>query len=120
MTSSNEPADVYENRTSPAGGWVEVELSAETGNRLGVGALVEVVAGGRRQLRERRAGSSYLSQSALTLHFGLGTADRLESLAARWPGGARRRYLDLPAGRRYHLVRERSGDGDLPGRGAPG
>ena len=43
-------------------------------NRDGIGAQVEVVAGGVRQQREKIAGSGYLSQDDGRVHFGLGSA----------------------------------------------
>ena len=34
-----------------------------------------------------RSGGSYLSQNDLRVHFGLGHADKVESLEIRWPSG---------------------------------
>src|SRR4029453_5842669 len=56
-------------------------------NRDGVGARVTVTAGGRRIVRERKGGGSYLSASDPRLHFGLGEAARAELVEVRWPGG---------------------------------
>ena len=38
-------------------------------------------------MKELRSGSSYQSQNALELHFGLGKATAIESLKIVWPGG---------------------------------
>ena len=67
--------------------WLQVDLRRASENRYGVGARIEVEAGGRRQIREVRAGSSYMSQSALTAHFGLGSAKHVDRLIIRWPEG---------------------------------
>ena len=52
-----------------------------------MGARVRVVAGGMSQIRERAGGGSYLSQSDLRTHFGLGKAARAETVEIKWPSG---------------------------------
>jgi len=39
------------------------------------------------QVREIKAGSSYLGQSDLRVHFGLGQAAQADRIEIRWPGG---------------------------------
>jgi hypothetical protein len=56
-------------------------------NRDGIGARVEVFAGGKRWTAERVAGSGYLSQDDSRLHFGLGAATTVDKLIVRWPSG---------------------------------
>jgi hypothetical protein len=72
LQRSNEPTLVLENEGTPKNGWIEIALSDPGRNRLGVGARVEVTAGGRTQIRQVSCGDSYCSQRPLTLHFGLG------------------------------------------------
>ena len=36
---------------------------------------------------EVRSGSSYISNSDMRVHFGLGKADKIESIEIRWPSG---------------------------------
>ena len=43
------------------------------------------------QMREVRAGTSYLSQDDLRLHFGLGAATQADHLVVRWPDGVEER-----------------------------
>lgn len=57
-------------------------------NRDGIGARLKLTVGGKSLLREVKAGSSYLSQSDMRVHFGLGQAARAERLEIRWPSGA--------------------------------
>ncbi|BDC50265.1 hypothetical protein F183_A25810 [Bryobacterales bacterium F-183] len=66
--------------------WIKVKLKGVKSNRTGIGARVVCVAGGRRQMDEVRSGGSYLSQSDLRLHFGLGTAETAD-IEVRWPSG---------------------------------
>ena len=39
------------------------------------------------QVREVKAGSSYLSQNDTRVHFGLGTTAAIDRLEVRWPSG---------------------------------
>jgi hypothetical protein len=57
-------------------------------NRDGIGAQVKLTVGGKTLLRVVKAGSSYLSQSDMRVHFGMGRALRAEQLEIRWPSGA--------------------------------
>ena len=52
-----------------------------------IGARVKVVTGTDVQWGEVRSGGSYLSQSDLRLHFGLGTATVADRIEVTWPGG---------------------------------
>jgi hypothetical protein len=45
-----------------------------------------------------RSGSSYLSQSEGILTFGLGKAERADSVEIRWPSGQVSRLSNVPAG----------------------
>src|SRR5262245_18679240 len=56
-------------------------------NRDGIGARLKLMAGGKVLIREVKAGSSYLSQNDMRVHFGLGRAARAERLEIRWPSG---------------------------------
>ena len=48
-------------------------------------------------MREVKAGSSYLSQSDLRVHFGMGQAARADGLEIRWPSGAVETVKDVEA-----------------------
>ena len=78
--------------------WISDKLTGHKSNRDGIGAQVEVAAGGNKQSHESVAGSGYLSQDDPRVHFGWGgrqggTRDR--HLAQRHP----RRRSNVPAGR---------------------
>jgi hypothetical protein len=109
IVNSNERAEVYENVTgeAPPGHrrrFLALDLAGTASNRAGVGARVELHAGGRGQVREVKTASSYLSQNELTLRFGLGEAEGAERVTVRWPSGKVQRFAGLPAGRRVLLV----------------
>lgn len=68
-------------------------------NRDGIGARVEVFAGGRRWMAERVAASGYLSQDDSRLHFGLGAAATVDKLVVHWPGGREQTLENLAVDR---------------------
>ena len=72
--------------------FLRVALQGKGANRQALGALVTLRAGGRAQRRMVRTGSSYLSQSELTLTFGLGGETRVDELEVRWPSGVVERH----------------------------
>jgi hypothetical protein len=57
-----------------------------------------VISGSRTQIRDIKAGSSYLSQNDLRAHFGLGAAGRADRIEVIWPGSGRIESIaDVPA-----------------------
>src|SRR5437899_9981737 len=75
------------NQSANKGHWLRVKLVGTQSNRDGFRARVEVKAGGLTQTAEARANSSFESASDPRLHFGLGTAARVDSIVVRWPSG---------------------------------
>jgi hypothetical protein len=82
------------NVSTGTGHWVAIQLKgARTeknkagSNRDGIGARVELWAGGREQVAERVASSGYLSQNDARLHFGLGAATKIDKIVVHWPSG---------------------------------
>jgi hypothetical protein len=66
-------------------------------NRDGIGASLKLTIGGKVLLREVKAGSSYLSQSDLRVHFGMAEAPRASHLEVRWPAGGVDTFEDIEA-----------------------
>lgn len=66
--------------------WLKVKTVGVKSNRTGIGARVYCAAGGRRQMDEVRSGGSYLSQSDLRVHFGLGESGTAD-VEVHWPSG---------------------------------
>ena len=49
------------------------------------------------QIRDIKAGSSYMSQNDLRAHFGLGSASRADRIEVLWPDGRMESVPDVPA-----------------------
>ncbi len=78
---------LYRNDTE-GGHWLQVRLKGTDAESDGLGSRVAVVAGGRRMIREvDGGGSSHLSQNSSRAHFGLGAAERVDSVIVYWSGG---------------------------------
>ena len=69
-----------------------------------MGARIRVVAGGLSQIREIAGGGSYLSQSELRAHFGLGPATRVDLVEVAWPSGAKQTFKDIAVDRFWTIV----------------
>ncbi len=105
VNNQNERPTLLDQRAAPPGGWMILRLEGTTSNRSAIGARAEVRAGGRMQVGEVRSGGSYLSQSDMRLHFGLGGAARAD-VVIRWPSGREQSLKGLGANRE-HRIRER-------------
>ena len=116
-----QPPSVLLNTNRDPNHRVLFKLVGTTSNRAAIGARVTIRAAGLKQFNEVHGGGSYLSQNDLRLHFGLGTAAKMDSVEIRWPSGATETLHNLPADAIYTLV-EGSGIRDskpLPPAGSP-
>ena len=67
--------------------WVKIRLVGTESNRDGIGAKVWVQTNKNIQFKEATCGGSYASSSDLTLHFGIGTQEMVQSIKIRWHSG---------------------------------
>ncbi len=77
--------------------WLKVRCVGTKSNRSAIGArVVCTTTGGRRMTDEVRSGGSYLSQSDLRVHFGLGKAASAD-VEVRWPSGTVQKVPNVKA-----------------------
>jgi hypothetical protein len=70
--------------------WLELQLvGGQKSPRDAIGAKVFVTAGGVRRRGDVFSGGSYASSSDLRLHFGLGSAAKIDKVEIHWPSGAK-------------------------------
>ena len=83
----NAPAAIYRNRARTTGrnAYLQVQLRGSGANTAGIGAKVIVREGGRTQLVEQMPTRGFESSVDPRLHFGLGSATRVDSLIVIWP-----------------------------------
>jgi hypothetical protein len=87
VTNNSGRVELLRNTVAGNRGAILLRLAGTRSNRDAIGARVRLTAGGVTQLREVRAGSSYLGQHDLRVHVGLGSAARIDRLEIRWPSG---------------------------------
>jgi enediyne biosynthesis protein E4 len=94
--------------------WIKIRTIGTKSNRSGIGARLKCVTRvpgenkPHEQIDEVRSGGSYISQNDLRIHFGLGTAAKVDVLEIRWPSGLLETLKDVPANQLVY-VREGSG-----------
>ena len=87
--------------------WIKVKAVGTKSNRSAIGARVycttRVNGTPHRQMDEVRSGWSYISQSDLRVHFGLGDADAAD-IEVHWPSGAVTKLASVPANQILKIV----------------
>ena len=104
VSNSGGPLELLRNEGGH-GGWVGLILRGRKSNRQGIGARVTLETEKGRQVREVKAGDSYLSSSDPRVHFGLGTAASISRVTIRWPSGIVQEVRDVKPGR-YQTIDE--------------
>lgn len=94
--------------------FVNLKLIGTRSNRDAMGARVKLTSGGLSQIREIAGGGSYLSQSDLRAHFGLGRQTRIENIDVSWPSGLQQSFKNVEADRFYVMEEGKSELRPLP------
>jgi hypothetical protein len=108
LTNIGGPARIYRNDAPRHGTWLAVRCVDPSLNRDAIGARVEVVADGRRQLRTISRTGSFLCAVEPAAHFGLGDAKRIDEIVVTWPSGEREVF---PGGEGARMITLRRGAG---------
>ena len=109
LEAAKEPMAYLHNQTPRDGDhhFLVIKLEGTKSNRDGIGATVNVQAGGRRWVVPRFGGGSYQSAEDLKLHIGLGSASTVDRVEVKWPSGQLDVHEDLKAD---STIRLREGD----------
>jgi hypothetical protein len=99
-----EPPSLLLNTNKSPNHRVLFHLVGTKSNRAAIGARVTIHAGGMTQFDEVRGGGSYLSQNDLRLHFGLGSAAKIDSVEVRWPTGKTEIYKEVAGDKIYTMT----------------
>ena len=84
--SRDLPSALFRN-DGQVGRFLRIYLSGTESNTNGVGALVELTAGGRTQYDTIQAGLSFVSDEQQIAFFGLGLAKKIDRIRVFWPSG---------------------------------
>jgi len=104
----SQPPSLLKNENTSGNHWLVVKAVGTRSNRSAIGSRITVIANGQRQIREVMSGCSYISQSDLRQHFGLGKAAKVDSIEVRWPSGHIDRLANVGADQ---LIVIREGEG---------
>jgi len=103
VNNIDAPAFIYENVAPSDQGhhYLGVRLSGESPRELtaGIGAQLTLTSGGRKQHVYYAPYRGYMSTMDDRAHFGLGSAQRVDSLEIRWPDGRYQLLTNLDADR---------------------
>jgi hypothetical protein len=100
---------IYRNRLETGNHWIGIRLLEEGNGISPVGASVSVRTAEQTHVGRITTGETVVGQRSTTLHFGLGSSTRVESIEVRWPNGMTRIVHD-PEIDRYHRIEAPSGD----------
>jgi hypothetical protein len=98
ITTNQGAAYLYRNDLTSGNRSLRLRLTGTKSNRDAIGAVARVYGPEGTQTRRVRSGSSYLSQSELTLTFGLKQREQAARLTIEWPSGAVQEFKNVRAG----------------------
>ncbi|HLO60905.1 MAG TPA: VCBS repeat-containing protein [Bacteroidales bacterium] len=81
----NDEAEIYRNNNLSGNHYLSVQLKGNGLNTQGTGARVTLYADSVTQTLEKYTTRGFMSASSDILHFGLGKAEKLDSLVIQWP-----------------------------------
>jgi hypothetical protein len=103
VANNGDPPLLLHNSASNGNHFLNFKLVGTKSNRDAMGARIRVKAGGLSQIREIAGGGSYLSQSDLRAHFGLGSAKVADTVEVSWPSGQRQLFKNVAADKFYRI-----------------
>jgi len=98
LTTNKGPAILYRNDILSGNRSLRLRLIGTKSNRDAIGAVVRLSTPDGTQTRMVKTGSSYLSQSELTLTFGLGRRTQAGRCVIEWPSGSVQEFRNVPSG----------------------
>lgn len=87
LPESQEKLRIFRNEMAEQGNWIAFSFREEPGRPSPLGATVSLRGEGFQKIAALVTGDSFRSQHPLTARFGLGQANRIETVEIKWPGG---------------------------------
>jgi hypothetical protein len=100
MTTNGGPAYLFQN-AGATNNSLRIKVVGRRSNRSGIGTVVRVHTPADIMSKVVHSGSSYCSQSELTLTFGMGIQTVAEQVEIRWPSGERDILKNVAANKTY-------------------
>lgn len=97
VNNLNSEATLYRNNLkSTAGNYLTMILKGDRANLFGVGARVNVYAGGKNITHEQLISRGWLSSISPRMHIGIGSVSKIDSVIVQWPGSRCDVFTDVP------------------------
>ena len=103
VTNSNTPPRLLRNDGGNRQNWLQIRLAATKGSTDAIGTRVKITTGKLTQTREVQSGDGYLSQRDLTLHFGIGDYEQVDSIEVQWQSGTKQLIKSVSANQMLSL-----------------
>jgi hypothetical protein len=97
VVNNGQSAELLRNDGGNRANGLVVRLRGAGRNTDAIGARIRLTTGSRTQIRDIKAGTSYLSQNDLRAHFGIGASTAVEQVEVLWPSGRTETIDKLPA-----------------------
>ena len=97
VTNNGQDVELLRNDGGNRANALVIRLRGAMGNAEAIGTRIRVTSGSRTQIRDIKAGSSYLSQNDLRAHVGLGAATSVDRIEVLWPSGRVEMVAQVPA-----------------------
>ncbi|MEO1083493.1 MAG: CRTAC1 family protein [Acidobacteriota bacterium] len=107
VVNQNGPLQLFRNDTSSLGHVLLIELRGVQSSPDAIGTVIEARTGDVTRRRQVKGGSSAHSQDSTTVHFGLGSATRVDELRVRWPSGHEDTFSNVEVDRYLEVVEGR-------------
>jgi len=107
VLDTSGPPHVLRNTGGTGNHWLKVDARIKGGTRAAIGARVTIVTRERKQLLDVIGVNGYLSQGDTRVHFGLGKAEKADTVAVRWPDGSTDEWKDVKADQLLRLEQGR-------------
>jgi hypothetical protein len=97
---------LLKNNAAKGHNWIGIKLEGVSCNRDAIGAKIYWTAGGKKRLRLKNNGGSYLSSHDPREVLGIGKAARIEALEIHWPTPSKQvdRFTDVPINAYIRIV----------------
>jgi hypothetical protein len=104
VANDGDPPALLHNGGGTGNHFLNFKLVGTKTNRDAMGARLRLRIGKVSQIREIAGGGSYLSQSDLRAHFGIGRNNAATELEVNWPSGQRQVFRNIAADKFYLIV----------------
>ncbi len=106
--NSNSPASLYINKTDKSAAYLKLRIKYPGPNTSGIGTKVFSYNNGNLQYRELYTVRGFQASSEPILHFGFGTAQKVDSLRIVWPDRSTQLIKDIPTNQTLTLRPEKT------------